>query len=273
LRTLVVGATGYIGRAVVDSLLSAGHPVVALSRSAGSDAALRTVCETWSAPLDDLGLLASIAGRVERCIFAPGLRTADAEAVETSALRVIGNTLPAGAPLVYVSGSTVYGQTDPTPAHESGRVIDNPKTRLEVLAQSFGSLVPMIVRPGLVTGRNGGVTDRLRDTAARLGRLPRIGPVDRIWSTVDVDELARLCRFMVDRPARGLILNAARQSPEPLSDLFRTCCTAAGVGLDDQSSPKETLVKEIGPVAVLLDRHAVISPDKATAWGWTHSGS
>jgi nucleoside-diphosphate-sugar epimerase len=268
-RVLVVGATGYIGRPVVEALAAAGHQAVALSRSAGSDIALRTIAQdTWSIALAEVGLLASVAQGVDACIFAPGLRTAGAEAVEASALRAIGMALPTGAPLLYVSGSTAYRQTDPSPARETDPVVDNAKTRLESLVFSFDAIMPMVVRPGLVTGRLGGVTSRLRDAASRLGRLPRIGPVDRMWSTVDVDDLAQLCLRMIERPAPNLILNAAGAKPDLLSGIFAACAAAAGVALDAGPSDMAILIEEIGPVAMLLDRDAVISPDAARAFGW-----
>lgn len=69
MRVFVTGATGWVGRAVVDELLGGGHEVLALSRSEEKAAGLAAKgAAVLRGTLDDLGPLADAAAASDAMI-------------------------------------------------------------------------------------------------------------------------------------------------------------------------------------------------------------
>ncbi|MEU7892494.1 NAD(P)H-binding protein [Nonomuraea sp. NPDC049152] len=76
MRILVTGATGTVGRVVVDRLLAAGHQVRALTRNPAT-AALPGAAEVVAGDLTDASTLAAALEGVDRTFYLPGVLDAD----------------------------------------------------------------------------------------------------------------------------------------------------------------------------------------------------
>lgn len=266
---LVVGATGYVGSAVAEHLAAQGHRVVALSRTALAHDGLRRMGVTCvEGDLTDGPVIERAAADCEAAIYAAGPRSPDAERIETAALDSLARSLPSGAPLIYTSGCSVYGQASPAPAVETDPVADNAKTRAERRVLSAERLAPMIVRPGLVHGRGGGIIGRLGAHGRADGTVP-VPEGDWMWSVVHVDDLGRLYSLMLKDPERGLILNAAEESPVSIRKIAVEASVQAGPNVPVHTFSLAEAAARIGPVAHLLARHAAVRSDRARGLGWT----
>ena len=129
-RHLILGC-GYLGRVVARRCLAAGHHVAALTRSRADE--LRSLgIETVVGDVTDPGLRLPAADTV---VYAVGLDRSAGKSmreVYVHGLANVMNVLPPTRRFVYVSSTSVYGQTDggwvdeaaPTePAEENGRVV------------------------------------------------------------------------------------------------------------------------------------------------------
>lgn len=83
MRVLVLGGTGSIGAAVIEALLSRGHQVLALARSASAAARVNAVgARALPGDMRDPGAWIAAADGVDAAILAAGDFTPDAAAVE-----------------------------------------------------------------------------------------------------------------------------------------------------------------------------------------------
>ena len=106
MRVLVVGATGFVGSRLVDSLYSAGHDVVAFSRSAGQSQFPEDV-EIFEGDLGDPSSLAGLCDGVDVAYYLIHSLTAEnfAELDRTYARRFRERASTAGVDrVVYLSG-------------------------------------------------------------------------------------------------------------------------------------------------------------------------
>src|SRR5687768_16573709 len=116
MKILVIGATGYIGSAVVERLAEARHQVVALYRPADRDA-LPTGIEACLGDLPEPNTLtAAVTSDVDGVI---NLATPAGAKVDITAAAVLLQALRGtGRALVYTSGTWVLGRTGSLPVDE-----------------------------------------------------------------------------------------------------------------------------------------------------------
>ena len=198
MKILLTGATGYIGSAVLDALVGAGHQVTAVVRSQQSSLKVSDAGATGViGDLFDAGWLASelrlhdaaihtAAGSDERD---PALNDAVIEAVTTA---FAGTTKPfvhTGGIWTYGSNSAIVETAEPSPVPLTAWRVDSEKRLLDADVRAT------VVQPGIVYGRGAGIPAML----VADGVAPGSG--DQHWTTVHVDDLADLYVRALD--ARG----------------------------------------------------------------------
>jgi nucleoside-diphosphate-sugar epimerase len=239
---LVIGASGYLGEAVVDRLLAGGDRVIALRRP-GSSGALDPRVEVRTGDLADL---TSLAGAVDTDVdavvhLAPP--TGD-EALDTAALQALLARLHgSGRALLYVSGVWVLGPSrgrlldETSPTDPVAAVAYRPALERLVLDAAAEGVHAVVLRPGVVHGRGGGIPALLVDLARSHGiglHVEDPGSDGRggvRWPMVHVDDLADLVALALTSPAAaGQVLHAVAEQGVDIRDLAAAAADAAGVG-------------------------------------------
>jgi nucleoside-diphosphate-sugar epimerase len=220
-RTLVTGATGFVGRALVRRLLADGRAVRAAVRRAPE--ALPAGAETvtvddigpgtdWRAALDGVDAIVHLAARAHVLRDSSADAHAHYRAVNSlGALRLAEDAAAAGVRrFVFLSSARVHGdRTTGAPFTESSPLLaEDPYGRSKADAErglaalgAAGHLDPVILRPPLVYGPGArGNFARLVALVARGVPLP-LGAVRNRRSLIFVDNLADAIVRSLDHPA------------------------------------------------------------------------
>ena len=217
MRIFVTGATGFIGSAVVQELLAAGHNVTGLARSDASAAALSDAgADVVLGSLDDLDALAKAAAASEGVIhtahnhdFANVGRDV-AAAQDLAAITAMGHALSgSGHPLIITSATAA-------PTEDDDGDPDYPRYRSEqaTLAMAREGVRAMVVRlPPTVhgAGDKSGFVPRLFTLAQDKGVSAWIGDGQNRWPSVHRLDAARLFRLALETGTGGSRYHAVHE--------------------------------------------------------------
>ncbi len=231
MRVFVTGATGFIGSAIVQELIGAGHQVVGLSRSATSDQALAAAgAQAHRGSLDDLDSLRRGAAASEGVIHAAFNHdfTAYATAGETDrrAVEALGAGLVGtGHPFVITSVTTLLtpgrlGTEDdaPDPATASATRIPSEEAALALAAQ--GVRASAVRLPPSVHGDGDhAFVPALIAIARQHGVSAYVGDGRNRWPAVHRLDAARLFRLALEQGVAGSRYHAVGDEGVPVRDL------------------------------------------------------
>lgn len=232
MKVAITGATGLIGRAVTDALVTAGHSVVALSRHAGNVSGIPIVVwDPASAELpaparDGVAAVVNLAGAgIADGRWDDTHRRAILDSRLTTTRRVV-DAMGGDGPTTLISGSAIgyYGPGD-EPVDETagpgGDFLAEVCARWEAAA-SHGARRGRVVllRTGIVLSMEGGALPKL----VRPARLGAGGPLGggrqwQSWIHID-DEAALIVHALTDTSLSGP-LNATAPNPVRQKDLSR----------------------------------------------------
>ncbi|MFD0345594.1 SgcJ/EcaC family oxidoreductase [Kitasatospora aburaviensis] len=139
-----------------------------------------------------------------------------------------------------------------------------------MLAEAAEGVRAVVVRPGIVYGRGGGIPAILVDRA-RVQRVPEYYGQEGVrWPTVHVDDLAELFVAAVERAGAGTVWHGVGESAVAVRDLARAAGRAAGVLAAPQVVPVERAAEVFGPLfadALALDQ-SVSGAAARSVLGW-----
>src|SRR5436190_16879062 len=175
MRIFLTGATGYVGAAVLESLVRGGHEVTALVRH--KEKAKRVARRGAHAVVGDLTQPESFAAELDAQdgYVHAAYDSRSGPAVERSALEIIlkaaarprtGSSASAKRFVIYTSGIWILGRT-PEPATEDAPInpIEHaawrPGHEQLVLSAASDTLRTVVVRPGLLYGGGTGIVGDL----------------------------------------------------------------------------------------------------------------
>jgi nucleoside-diphosphate-sugar epimerase len=280
MQIFLTGATGYIGSAVLDALLRAGHEVTALVRH--PEKAERVSLRGVQPVIGELSKPASYAAVAEGCdaIIHTALESSkrvqklDRQATETllgAAVRRAAKGLPVS--FVYTSGIWVLGNTAgsvgedavvrPTPL-----VAWRPDHERLVLDAGRGrNPRTAVIRPGIVYGGARGIIgDLLKDAANGLVRV--IGEGQNHWPCIYDRDLADLyVRVATHSDASG-IFHATDEADERVDDIVTAIAQYAKMRPDVRHVPLEEARAKLGPYADALALDQIVRSPRAHALGW-----
>ncbi|CAL9661054.1 NAD-dependent epimerase/dehydratase family protein [Streptomyces sp. enrichment culture] len=265
MRALLTGGTGYIGASVLDRLVSRGHQVTAVVRSAEkADLVRGRGAEPAITDLADGDTLQRLAAASDGVIHlaAPGdesSATVDEIAV-TSFLRALRDT---DRPFVHTTGIWVHGSgsaiTESSAMHAPR--LTAWRVPLAKLVREAQGVRTSVIAPAVVYGKGGGLMNLVAAgprTAGDDPALTMVGPGDQHWSTVHVDDLAELYVLALEKaPAGSYFLGAGGENPT-VREITEAVSRSLGLGGRVEPEPVVQTLDRLGLLgeALLLDQQA-----------------
>jgi len=236
MNVLIIGATGYLGSAIDEALGSRGHRTFGVARS---EAARRKLNERGTTVVDADAArpqtLVAPARDADAVVYAANITDADNWTVGANALRAIRKGM-AGTEktFVYISGAWVYGSTGPTAATENSPLNPPPLVlrRLELehltVEMTKVGIRGLIVRPGIVYGRGGGVPAMFVASARERGAATIVGDGTNHWATIEVSDLGMMVALSVERGLPGRAYNAVNDDHPQVRLIAEAASRGAG---------------------------------------------
>jgi nucleoside-diphosphate-sugar epimerase len=280
MRIFLTGATGYIGSAVLDAALRAGHEVTALVRD--PEKAERVSSRGVHAVIGELSKPASYTDQAEAAeaivhsAYEPSKRGPKVDRVAIDAfLAVAARRVAAGRAtrFVYTSGTWVLGNTvgqaaedarlDPTPY-----VAWRPEHEGLVLGAAQDGLSTAIIRPANVYGGARGIIgDMLKDAANGLVRV--VGDGRNHWPCVYDRDLADLYVRLAVQPDVAGVFHANDEADERVTDIVEAIARHAKMRPDVRHMPIAEARKKLGDYADALALNQIVRSPRARALGWS----
>jgi len=281
MQMFLTGATGYIGSAVLETFLRAGHGVTALVRDPekAEDVSRRGV----HAVIGELDKPASYAAEAERADViihtaldaSPRRDQVDRRAVDTF-LAVATSRAASGKPaaFIYTSGIWVLGDTnspvaEDAPVRPIALVAWRPEhERLVLAAGGSGTLRTAVVRPGIVYGGSRGIiADLLKDAANGLVRV--IGEGKNRWPCVYARDLADVYLRVATNPEASGVFHANDEADESVGEIVDAIARHVRMRPDVRHVPLSEARAKMGPYADALALDQRVRSPRARALGWS----
>lgn len=245
MRTLVTGASGFIGRALCARLLERGDDVAALVRRPGSE-------PPGTRPLagdlgDGPGLAATLLAERPDCVLHLAAEIASqrsgrkviavnvqgTERLLAACLAAAGGEAAAG-PRVVLASTVVTGDAGGALlTEESTLPVQTPygrsKMRCEQLVLQSG-LPAVVIRPSHVYGPGGWYAQELVARLRQPGRLAVIGSGENLWDVVHVEDVVDALLLAASDARPGSTYHVADDQPITFFDFMSVTAEALGVG-------------------------------------------
>ena len=282
MRVFVTGATGYVGNAVAEVLLGAGHAVTGLVRTEDKAKALRNrgaaaIVGDITEPASYREEAASHEAIIHAAAVADGMAEADRTAVD--ALIDAAQQGAGVRSLIYTCGYLVVGETgdeavgeDAPTDHPIALVAWRPPHERAVLAAATDTLATASIRPGWVyggpAGYGGAHVSQYFQRAESEGAASHVGDGTNYQSMIHRNDLAELYCLVLDRKARG-VFHGVDGTPVTLGEVAAAASRAAGGEGRTRQIPLEEAKAEMGLFAdVLVANQRVIAPRAKAEVGW-----
>ncbi len=268
MNIFLTGATGYIGGAVADALMLAGHSVTGLARS--DEAAARLHLKGIIPLRGDLTSPATVAAAAADLDGVIHTGTTNDGRLDQAAIRAMLDALHgSGKPFVYTSGVWVLGNTGDTLADETAPlspaalVAWRPAVERMVLDSAQHGVRAIVIRPALVYGKGGGIPAELVSSARANGSARYVGTGQNRWPVIDVDDLADLYVRALERATPATLLNAADDSAHRVKEIAQAASAGAGRDGHTESWPLDQARETLGAYADALVLDQRVSSAKA----------
>jgi nucleoside-diphosphate-sugar epimerase len=269
-KVFVTGSTGFIGSAVVNELLEAGHEVVGLARSIQSVEALKAIgVSPLPGDLEDLDSLHRGAAGSDGVIHTAYnhdftvprevAAAADVRVIEAMGEALVGSDRP----LIITSGTGAPTEDDPGTA--------SPRYASEKMALSFaerGVRAAVVRFPPTVHGRGDhGFVPILISIARQKDVSAYPGDGSNRWPAVHRLDAAHLFRLAVESAAPGARLHGVAEEGIPVREIAEVI--GRHLDLPVVSIPREEAIDHFGFLGAFFARDITASSAKTRAGiGW-----
>lgn len=250
MRVFVTGSTGFIGSAVVDDLIAAGHQVLGLTRSeAGARALEAAGAEAHRGSLEDLDSLKAAAARSDGVIhlaFNHDFSTYVANCEDDRRVIAALASALAGGPLLVTSGTGMSasgpGQlaTEDAPAASAAAIPRAASEEAAAAAAADGVNVSIVRLPQVHDRRKQGLVTYAIEAAREKGVSAYVGDGANRWPAAHRLDTARLYRLALERGERGARYHAVAEEGVPIRAIAETIGRRLGlpaVSITPQEAP------------------------------------
>ncbi len=278
MRVIVLGGTWFVGRAITEALMSAGHTVLIVHRGVSEPTDLPRVQHlhaersTWPAHASEFAAFQADAA-------------VDVSAGNGASARAALSALPPGIRLVALSSIDVYRayealrngtQADAVPLTEESplrvtRHLDGPQWENLEIEEAYHGAGATILRLGAVYGEHDyqhRFEPVLRRVRARRRQLP-VGAGNFLFSRVYVGDVGRAVRAaLASDQGSGRCLNIVEAQTAPMRLFYEQVSSATDGSLGLVRVPDETLPPDLRDTGA-LSQHLLASPARAAVMlGW-----
>jgi len=226
MHIFVTGATGFIGSAIVQELLQAGHKVLGLARSDASAKSLAAVgADVHLGTLEDLDSLQRGAAASDGVIHTAFIHdfSAYAAAAETDrrAIEAIGNVL-AGSDRPFVTTAGLLGLAPGRVGTEKDKSAYSPRMSEETtMSVADKGVHASVVRLSPTVHGEGdyGFVPTLIDIARQKGVSAYVGDGTNRWPAVHRLDAAHLFRLVLEKGTAGASYHGAAEEGIPMRDI------------------------------------------------------
>ena len=276
MKIFLTGATGYTGSIVCKHFVDAEYSVLALRRGVPSSS--EGGVDWVEGDFSDGEKIVQLAARADAAIHIGASHDADMERLDRIVIDAIGKAYArSGKTFITTSATPVYGDTglEPRDEHEP---IENPhplrawrmRHDNEVVSLADAGVRGIVIRPGYIYGRAGGLLSDTIKRARETGKAQYIGTGENWTSTVHVDSLAKLYQLALENPAARGIYNAVSDEIVRSSDIVTAIAAAFGPGIEPDPWAIDDARATLGEYADLAIINCVASSTRARAeLGWT----
>ncbi len=229
MRVFVTGATGFIGTAVVQELIGAGHDVLGLTRSeAGAKALAKAGAEVHRGSLEDLDSLRSGAAAADGVIHLAFIhdfsKFEENCEIDRRAIAALGSALQGSdRPLVVTGGTGLLAPgrlatEDDKPGPHFPRMSDAAAAALV----ADGVNVSVVRLPQVHDTLKQGLVTYAIATFHEKGACAYVGDGHQRWPAAHVLDVARLYRLAIEKAESGAIYHAVAEEGVPAVDIANT---------------------------------------------------
>jgi nucleoside-diphosphate-sugar epimerase len=284
MKAFITGATGYIGWNVANTFRKAGYQVWGLTRSREKTSMLEKneitpVIGSMQEPerfkdvaLDcDVIIHTAIDYRAETAAL-------DNQTIELFIENAKNSTIT--QTLLYTSGTWVYGDTSGQSVDENSLLAAIEEIawwpEIEQIVLNTDSLNGLVIRPGVVYGKSGGMTGMWFKGATNGYVVQIVGDGNNHWAMVHVDDLAHAYLLAARSKLSGEAFNVVDHTRNTVLEMASAAAQAAGSIHQIEFIPLEDAKKEMGAAyaeALALDQ--IVEASKARellGWHAAHRG-
>jgi nucleoside-diphosphate-sugar epimerase len=283
MRVFVTGATGFVGAAVIEDLIRAGHQVLGLARNDGAaDALRRTGAEIHRGDLSDPESLTAGARACEGVIHTAYnhdfSQIAAAAETDRRAVEALGTALSGtGRPLVITSAIGMLAPDRPATEDDAGDPKSPGAVRIpseeEALALASENVRSSVIRlPPVVHDRmRQGLATRMIELARQTGVSAYVGDGLNCWPAVHRLDAAQLFRLALEKGAAGSRYHAIAENGVSLHALAEAIGRIANVPVVSKTA--EEAATHFGFLAYFVSADFQASSTKTRqALGWNPTG-
>jgi nucleoside-diphosphate-sugar epimerase len=281
MKVFITGATGYIGFHVAAALRRAGHEVYGLVRS--EDKAARLRHHEIHPVLGGMQKVESYKAAAEQCavLIHAAFDYSDSfilDRMTAEALIAVGER---GLPktVIYTSGVWVHGDTNGRLVDETARPAPcKPVARraaTEELVINAKGVHGIVVRPGCVYGRQGGLTGLWFKGAYLDKALSAVGDGRNHWAMVHVEDLADAYVRAAESGQKGEVFDLTDRSRPTVREMIEAVARVTGYRGEVRYLPVAEAVKAMGDFAecLALDQHVDgRKAERVLGWRPRHNG-